>query len=139
MIVVMQAHCNDEAIEHVMQFLDAHGLSGHLSQGVERTIIGVLGAVGPTGTRTNAGGINPSISDALEGLPGVEQVLIVTKPYKLASREFHPVNTVVEIPVQSVAEGVVRIGGDAVVMMAGPCTVESERQLMATAAAVREE
>src|SRR5438270_6125192 len=139
MIVVMQAHCNDEAIERVMQFLDVHGLSGHLSQGVERTIIGVLGAVGPTGTRTTAGGINPSISKALEGLPGVEQVLIVTKPYKLASREFHPVNTVVEIPVQSVAEGVVRIGGDAVVMMAGPCTVESERQLMATAAAVREE
>src|SRR5258708_2028463 len=77
MIVVMQAHCKDEAIEHVMQFLDAHGLSGHLSQGVERTIIGVLGAVGPTGTRTTAGGINPSISDALEGLPGVEQVLTV--------------------------------------------------------------
>ena len=139
MIVVMQAHCTDEAIEHVMQFLDDHGLSGHLSQGVERTIIGVLGAVGPTGTRSTAGGINPSISDALEGLPGVEQVLIVTKPYKLASREFHPVNTIVEIPVQCVAEGLVRVGGDAVVMMAGPCTVESERQLMATAAAVRKE
>ncbi len=137
MIVVMQAHCTDEAIEHVMQFLDDHGLSGHLSQGVERTIIGVLGAVGPTGTRSTAGGINPSISDALEGLPGVEQVLIVTKPYKLASREFHPVNTVVEIPVQCVSEGQVRVGGDEVVMMAGPCTVESERQLMATAAAVR--
>ena len=139
MIVVMQAHCTDEAIEHVMQFLDDHGLSGHLSQGVERTIIGVLGAVGPTGTRSTAGGINPSISDALEGLPGVEQVLIVTKPYKLASREFHPVNTIVEIPVQCVAEGLVRVGGDAVVVMAGPCTVESERQLMATAAAVRKE
>ena len=139
MIVVMQAHCNDEAIEHVMQFLDAHGLSGHLSQGVERTIIGVLGAVGPTGTRTTAGGINPSISEALEGLPGVEQVLIVSKPYKLASREFHPINTVVEVPVPCVAEGVVRIGADAVVMMAGPCTVESEKQLMTTASAVRKE
>src|SRR5579864_916817 len=125
MIVVMQAHCKDEAIEHVMQFLEAHGLSGHLSQGVERTIIGVLGAVGPTGTRATTGGINPSISDALECLPGVEQVLIVTKPYKLASREFHPINTIVEVPVACVAEGVVRIGDEAVVMMAGPCTVES--------------
>ena len=51
MIVVMQQHCNDEAIEHVMAYLKNHGLSGHLSQGVERTIIGVLGAVGPSGTR----------------------------------------------------------------------------------------
>src|SRR3989440_7075570 len=110
MIVVMQAHCKDEAIEHVMQCLDVHGLSGHLSQGVERTIIGVLGAVGPTGTRTTAGGINPSISDALEGLPGVEQVLTVSKPYKLASREFHPVDSVVEIPVPCMAESVVHIG-----------------------------
>ena len=139
MIVVMQAHCKDEAIEHVMQFLDVHGLSGHLSQGVERTIIGVLGAVGPTGTRTTAGGINPSISDALEGLPGVEQVLTVSKPYKLASREFHPINTIVEVPAACVSEGVVRIGDDAVVMMAGPCTVESEEQVMTTAAAVCKE
>ena len=54
MIVVMQQHCNDEAIEHVMTYLKNHGLSGHLSQGVERTIIGVLGAVGPSGTRTTA-------------------------------------------------------------------------------------
>ena len=90
MIVVMQQHCNDEAIEHVMTYLKNHGLSGHLSQGVERTVIGVLGAVGPSGTRTAAGGINPEIQDALEGLPSVEQVVIVTKPYKLASREFHP-------------------------------------------------
>ena len=139
MIVVMQPHCKEEAIEHVMQFLEDHGLSGHLSQGVERTIIGVLGAVGPTGTRTTAGGINPSISEALEGLPGVEQVLIVTKPYKLASREFHPIDTVVEVPVPCVADGVVRIGDDALVMMAGPCTVENERQVMNTAADVRRE
>ncbi|HEV2580445.1 MAG TPA: 3-deoxy-7-phosphoheptulonate synthase, partial [Ktedonobacteraceae bacterium] len=73
----------------------------------------------------------------LECLPGVEQVLIVTKPYKLASREFHPIDTIVEVPVACVAEGVVRIGDEAVVMMAGPCTVETERQVMTTAAAVR--
>jgi 3-deoxy-7-phosphoheptulonate synthase len=139
MIVVMQAHCSDQAIEHVMQFLDDHGLSGHLSQGVERTVIGVLGAVGPTGTRTSVGGLNPNISEALECLPGVEQVLIVSKPYKLASREFHPLNTVAEVPAPCIADGIARIGGDSVVMMAGPCTVESEKQLMTTAAAVRKE
>src|SRR2546421_6442008 len=139
MIVVMQAHCSDEDIQHVQNFLRDHGLSDHLSQGVERSIIGVLGPVGPSGTRTRAGGINPSISEALEGLPGVEQVLIVSKPYKLASREFHPVDSAVEIPVPCVAEGVVHIGNAGVVMMAGPCTVESEEQVMTTAAAVRKE
>src|SRR5437763_14312347 len=139
MIVVMQQHCNDEAIEHVMTYLKNHGLSGHLSQGVERTVIGVLGAVGPSGTRTTAGGINPEIQDALEGLPYVEQVVIVTKPYKLASREFHPENTVVEIPTPCVSDGAVRIGDTSVVIMAGPCTVESEKQLLTTAEAVRKE
>ncbi len=139
MIVVMQQHCNDEAIEHVMTYLQNHGLSGHLSQGVERTVIGVLGAAGPSGTRTVAGGINPAIGEALESLPYVEQVVIVTKPYKLASREFHPENTIVEIPTPCVPEGVVRVGDSAVVMMAGPCTVESEKQLMTTAEAVRKE
>src|SRR2546422_1303709 len=139
MIVVMQQHCSDEAIEHVMSYLKNHGLSGHLSQGVERTVIGVLGAVGPSGTRTTAGGINPAIGEALESLPCVEQVVIVTKPYKLASREFHPENTVVEIPTPCVAEGVVRIGETSVVIMAGPCTVESEKQLMTTAEAVKKE
>src|SRR6478672_1607415 len=107
MIVVMQQHCNDEAIEHVMTYLENHGLSGHLSQGVERTVIGVLGAVGPSGTRTSAGGINPAIGEALESLPAVEKVLAVSKPYKLASREFHPNDTVVDIPVACVSSGVV--------------------------------
>src|SRR5712691_3117772 len=139
MIVVMQQHCDDKAIGHVMTYLKNHGLSGHLSQGVERTIIGVLGAVGPSGTRTTAGGLNPSISEALECLPGVEQVLIVSKPFKLASREFHPANTVVEVPTPCISDGVARIGGSAVVMMAGPCTVESEKQLLTTAEAVRKE
>src|SRR5438874_1306374 len=139
MIVVMQQHCSDEAIEHVMSYLKNHGLSGHLSQGVERTVIGVLGAVGPSGTRTTAGGINPALGEALESLPCVEQVVVVSKPYKLASREFHPVNTIVEIPTPCVSEGVARIGGTSVVIMAGPCTVESEKQLLTTAEAVRRE
>ncbi len=139
MIVVMRANCSKENIEHVLTFLENHGLTGHPSHGVERTVIGVLGGVGPSGTPGSLGGINPTIGESLEALPGVESVLRVSKPYKLASREFHPEDTVVEVPVSCVAEGIVGIGGNRVVMMAGPCTVESERQLMTTAEAVRKE
>ncbi len=139
MIVVMQQHCSDEQIEHVQIYLKDHGLSGHLSRGAELTVIGVLGAVGPSGTRSTAGGINPSIGDALEGLPGVERILAVSKPYKLASREFHPEDTIVQVPAACVAGGQVPIGGTSIVMMAGPCTVETEKQLMTTAEAVRKQ
>lgn len=139
MIVVMQQHCSDEEIEHILVFLKDHGLSGHLSRGAELTVIGVLGAVGPSGTRTTAGGINPTIGDALGGLPGVEQVLSVSKPYKLASREFHPQDTIVEIPAACTSSGVVGVGCTDVIIMAGPCTVESEKQLMTTAEAVRKQ
>ena len=74
MIVVMKQHCSEEAIEHVLHFLNDHGLSGHPSRGVERTIIGVLGAVGPSGTPSSIGGINPELGEALETLPCVEEV-----------------------------------------------------------------
>ncbi len=139
MIVVMKSSCSEENVKHVLTFLDKNGLSGHLSHGVERTVIGVLGGVGPSGAPGGLGGINPALGEVLEGLPGVEHVLRVSKPYKLASREFHPADTVVEIPVACVTSGVVHIGGNEVVMMAGPCTVETEKQLMTTAEAVRKE
>jgi len=138
-IVVMKSSSSDEQIEHVLTFLEHHGLTGHPSRGVERTVIGVLGGVGPSGVPGSIGGINPALGEALEGLAGVECVLRVSKPYKLASREFHPSDTVVEIPASCVTNGVVTIGSNAVVMMAGPCTVESEKQLMTTAEAVRKE
>jgi 3-deoxy-7-phosphoheptulonate synthase len=106
---------------------------------VERTVIGVLGGAGPSGVPGTVGGINPALGEGLEGMAGVESVLRVTKPYKLASREFHPLPTVVEVPAACMTDGVVRVGGSKVVMMAGPCTVESETQLMTTAEAVRKE
>ncbi len=140
MIVVMKSSSSEEQIEHVLTFLEHHGLTGHPSRGVERTVIGVLGGVGPTGVPGSIGGINPALGEALEGLAGVECVLRVSKPYKLASREFHPEDTVVEVPVPCLDDGSVMIGSSgAVVMMAGPCTVESEKQLMTTAEAVRKE
>ena len=138
MIVVMKPTSSEADIERVLQFLEKHGLSGHPSQGVERTVIGVLGAVGPSGIPGSiGGGINPSLGESLESLPNVDSVIRVSKPYKLASREFHPVDSVVDVPVGCVKEGVVSIGSKNVVMMAGPCTVETEKQLMTTAEAVR--
>jgi 3-deoxy-7-phosphoheptulonate synthase len=137
MIVVMKSSCSQQDIDRILTFLENHGLTGHPSVGVERTVIGVLGAVGPSGVPGSIGGINPTLGESLEGLPGVESVLRVSKPYKLASREFHPEDTIVDVPVSCAPGGAVSIGGGGVVMMAGPCTVENEKQLMTAAEAVR--
>ena len=137
MIVVMKPSCSDENIKHILTVLENHGLSGHPVYGVERTVIGVLGAVGPSNTPSGLGTIHPGLEGTLEGLPGVDSILHVSKPYKLASREFHPEDTVVEIPVSCVSGGYVSIGSKGVIMMAGPCTVESEKQLITTAEVVR--
>lgn len=139
MIVAMKPMSSEADIDRVLKFLEKHGLSGHPSQGVERTVIGVLGAVGPSGAPGSLVGINPSLGESLEGLPNVDSVIRVSKPYKLASREFHPVDTVIDVAVSCVPGSVVSIGGNTVVMMAGPCTVETEQQLMIAAEAVRKE
>jgi 3-deoxy-7-phosphoheptulonate synthase len=118
MIVVMKTGSNRKEIARVMKRIEAVGLIPHLSEGIEHTVIGVLGQV------------FPELRDSLELLPGVEQVIPVTKPYKLASREFHPLDTIVEL--DSVA-----IGESEIVVMAGPCAVESEEQLFETAHAVK--
>jgi 3-deoxy-7-phosphoheptulonate synthase len=118
MIVVMKTGSTRDEVSRVTKRIEDFGLKSHLSQGVDHTVIGVLGKVF-TGLR-----------DSLELLPGVEQVLLVSKPYKLASREFHPQETIVEV------KGVT-IGGNEIVIMAGPCAVESEEQLLATAQAVK--
>jgi len=134
MIVVMSRDASEREIEGVIAVLRARELTPHISRGVERTVIGILGPVGPSGVAGALGSITPMLRETLEGLAGVEQVLEVSKPYKLASREFHPEPTLVHV--QSPA-GEVVIGGCEVVMMAGPCTVESEEQLLAAARAAR--
>jgi 3-deoxy-7-phosphoheptulonate synthase len=119
MIVVMRHDATEEEIQRVIAFIESkRDLRAHVSRGVERTVIGVIGHV------------YPELQGELETLPGVEEVLRVTKPYKLASREFHPDDTLVRV-------GDVVIGGDEVVVMAGPCSVESEEQLLETARAVK--
>ncbi|MDP3063387.1 MAG: 3-deoxy-7-phosphoheptulonate synthase [Chloroflexota bacterium] len=118
MIVVMNKNCTKEEIDGVRQRIESRGLKGHLSQGVERTVVGVVGQ------------IYPELKDELERLRGVMEVVRISKPYKLSGREFKPENTVIRV--RDVA-----IGGDELVVMAGPCAVESEEQLMTTARAVK--
>jgi len=118
MIVVMKVSSSQDEISGVKKRIEVAGLKAHISEGVEHTVIGVLGQV------------FPELRDALELLPGVDQVIPVSKPYKLASREFHPRDTIVEI-------NGVAIGGNEIVVMAGPCAVESEEQLLTTAQAVK--
>ncbi|HEY4711396.1 MAG TPA: 3-deoxy-7-phosphoheptulonate synthase [Dehalococcoidia bacterium] len=118
MIVVMKVGSSQDEISKVTKRIESAGLKAHISQGVDHTVIGVLGKV------------SPELRDPLESLPGVEQVILVTKPYKLSSREFHPQDTIVNI-------NGVTIGGNELVVMAGPCAIESEEQLLATAQAVK--
>jgi 3-deoxy-7-phosphoheptulonate synthase len=118
MIVVMKTSCSQDEIDGVVERVQQLGLKTHISQGIERTIIGVLGQV------------FPELHDTLQPLAGVEEVILVSKPYKLASREFHPQNSMVQV-------NDVAIGGNEIVIMAGPCAVESEEQLLATAREVK--
>jgi 3-deoxy-7-phosphoheptulonate synthase len=118
MIVVMKVGSSDKEIDGVVKRIESAGLKTHVSQGVERTIIGVVGQ------------IFPELQDMLEMLHGVDEVIRVSKPYKLSSREFHPLDTTVKV-------GGVTIGGKEIVVMAGPCAVESEQQLFETANAVK--
>lgn len=118
MIVVMRKNCTQEEIDGVQKRITEKGLSAHLSQGVERTVIGVVGQT------------YPELRSELSTLPGVLEVVPISKPHKLSSREFKPDNTIIRL------DGVT-IGGKEIVVMAGPCSIESEEQLMTTAKAVK--
>jgi len=120
MIVVMKRGSGEQDTAAVVKRVEDAGLTAHLSTGVERTVIGVLGV----GTEVS------DLRDMLEMLPGVEEVVPISKPYKLSSREFQPEDTVVKL-------GAHTIGGDELIVMAGPCAVESEEQAMSTARAVK--
>lgn len=119
MIVVMEVSATREEIKAVQSKLIKEGFSVHLSQGVARTIIGVIG------DRTRAADLS------LDVMPGVEKVIPILNPFKLASREFKSENTVLEIGQQV-------IGGEAVQIIAGPCAVEGKNQFLEAALAVKE-
>ncbi|MGE5245471.1 MAG: 3-deoxy-7-phosphoheptulonate synthase [Betaproteobacteria bacterium] len=117
MVVVMEERATEAQIEQVVARLIEFGLDVHRSTGVTRTVLGAVGQTHP----------DPRL---IEMLDGVHEVHRISEPYKLASRTFRPENTVVAL-------GDVRIGGDEVVVIAGPCSAENEQQVATIAAAVR--
>lgn len=119
MIVEMSRVATKEQVDHVVERAHSLGFEVQLNLGTEKTVVAILG--GHTGKTS---------TDVFAVLPGVENVARIMKPYKLASREFHPQSSVVNV-------SGVEIGGQRVVVMAGPCAVESEQQLMETARAVK--
>jgi len=120
LIVVMSAGSTPEDVEGVQRHLEERGLRWQINQGVERSVIGVLGEP------------YPELQDELEFMPGVSEVVRISKPYKLASREFSNQDTVVRV-----RDGAATIGGGGFTVFAGPCAVESEEQVLATARAVK--
>jgi len=119
MMIIMRANATQNQITAVIDTLENNGLRAHLSQGEERTVIGAIGDGRPVNTAPFA------------YLPGVDRVVPISRPYKLASREFIPGNS-------GFALDGVQIGGNGIVVIAGPCAVESRTQLMEVAWAVRE-
>ncbi|GCE49248.1 3-deoxy-D-arabinoheptulosonate-7-phosphate synthase [Thermosporothrix hazakensis] len=140
MIVMMHTGCKPQQIQQVLSLLEDRDLIGLVTQNGETTVIGVLRF---TGENQPPASIDPAVpaleelAETLELLPGVQRVERVTTPYKLASRAFHPANTCIHIAAPCTAQGVLSFGGQEVIMMAGPCTVENEKQLMRTAEAIR--
>ena len=119
MIVIMKQGASRAQIANVTARVEGLGCRVHLSEGEERTIIGVIGNGRPLDRAP------------LERMDGVERTVPILRPFKLASREFHPQDTVVKV-------NGVSIGGQQLVVMAGPCAVESREQILETARAVKE-
>lgn len=123
MVIIMKAGASAQEIAGVVSRIEGEGMRAHLSQGEERTIIGMVGDE------------RPIDSEQLEVMDGVERVLAILRPYKLASRDFRKENTLITI---KAGGRTVQVGGNAVVMMAGPCAAESREQVLESAQAVRE-
>jgi 3-deoxy-7-phosphoheptulonate synthase len=120
MIVIMHNGATQQDIDTVLARLKEHNLNGKIIVGEERSIIGVVGA-----------SIPPTLKEEIERFKGVQEATRITRPYKQASREFHPHDTIVDV------RGVI-VGGKQSVVIAGPCAVESEDQILRTAHAVRD-
>jgi 3-deoxy-7-phosphoheptulonate synthase len=119
MIIVMKMGAGQEEIAGVIASIEAMGFAAHVSSGKERTIIGIIGNERP---------LSP---ESFELLPGVERAMRVLHPFRLASRDFRPEDTVISLNGEE-------IGGRKVVVMAGPCAVESREQMREVAYAVKE-
>ena len=125
MIIVLRKDATEKQIQHILNSIQDWGLKPNISRGIERTIIGVIG--------------DESVIRAkpLDVFPGVENVMTVLKPYKLASRAFRPEKTQIVIPPVKKGAKPVTIGGPQVVVMAGPCAVESRAMVFEIGRAVK--
>jgi len=119
MLVNMSSGATRQEIDHVIERIKECGFQAHVIEGAERTVIG---AVGSSGRRSEI--------EALRAAPGVEAVIQIATPFKLVSRQLRQTRTVVDV-------SGVRIGAEDLVVMAGPCSVESREQLLETAHAVK--
>ena len=118
MIIVMSPNATKENLEKVVKKVEAAGLRTHISEGEEVTIVGVIG------DKKKIANLEMNMMD------GVEKTVRITEKYKLVSRHFHPEDTIVDV-------GGVKVGGQQIVVMAGPCSVESIEQLREAAQAVK--
>lgn len=118
MIVVMSQEATEEQIQRVQDKLQEWGFGIHFSKGVERTILGAIGQK------------KPGVMESIEAMEGVEKVVPITQPFKLASREFQNAPSTVQV-------GEAVFGGTKLVIIAGPCAVENEKQMLDTAIAVK--
>src|SRR6184192_1975726 len=114
MLVVMHSHATGEQVEQVVSAIRAMNLTPHAMPGATRTAIGITGNISAVDPRT------------LEVLPGVLELIRVTKPYKLASREMHEADTFVKLPQTTIGPGTFTL-------IAGPCSVENEDMILRTA------
>jgi 3-deoxy-7-phosphoheptulonate synthase len=119
MIIVLKSSAGDKEVQHIMEKVEALGLKPWLSKGIERCIIGVIGEEDKVRALP------------LEGFPGVEKVIPILKPFKLASLEYRSSPTKIEV-----ADGV-EIGGKKIIVMAGPCSVENRDMIVETAKIVK--
>jgi 3-deoxy-7-phosphoheptulonate synthase len=118
MIIVLRPDATDAQVDHIVKKLKSLGLQAHISKGTERTVIGAIGDETVLQTLPFA------------AIPGVETAHAILKPYKLASREFRRENTVIKV-------GNIEIGNKRIVVMAGPCAVESKALLVETAKEIK--
>ncbi len=119
MIIVMKHGATEAQIAKVAERVEQMGCKAHLSEGEERVIVGVIGDV------------RALDRDQIERMVGVERTVSILRPFKLAGRDFHPCDTVITL-------NGLKIGGEHLVVMAGPCAVESREQLLTTAKVVKE-
>ena len=120
-IIVLKPDATEEELRHIVKKLESRGLQAHISRGAERTIIGVIG---------DTSKITEEEENAISVMPGIEDVMRILKPYKLASREFRAEDTIINV------KGNI-IGGKKIQVIAGPCAVENKVTLMGIAKKVK--